>query len=67
MINFTSSTKYFLKSTPTDMRKGYEGLASIVREVMEHNPRNYNETFVFYSKGRYLCAAHFSSEAQSNV
>lgn len=24
--------------------------ASIVREVMDHNPRNYNETFVFYSK-----------------
>ena len=50
MINFTSRTKYFLKSTPTDMRKGYEGLASIVREVMNHNPRNYNEAFVFYSK-----------------
>ena len=50
MINFTSRTKYFLKSTPTDMRKGYEGLASIVREVMNRNPRNYNEAFVFYSK-----------------
>lgn len=50
MINFTRRTKYFLKSTPTDMRKGYEGLASIVREVMNHNPKNYNEAFVFYSK-----------------
>ncbi len=39
-----------MKSTPTDMRKGYEGLASIVRDVMGHNPRNYNEAFVFYSK-----------------
>lgn len=47
MINFTRRTKYFLKSTPTDMRKGYEGLASIVREVMNHNPKNYNEAFVF--------------------
>ena len=44
------STKFFMKSTPTDMRKGYEGLASIVRDVMGHNPRNYNEAFVFYSK-----------------
>ena len=39
-----------MKSTPTDMRKGYEGLASIVRDVMGHNPRIYNEAFVFYSK-----------------
>jgi len=50
MINFDSRTKYFMKSTPTDMRKGYEGLTSIVRDVKGHNPRNYNEAFVFYSK-----------------
>lgn len=50
MINFDSRTKFFMKSTPTDMRKGYEGLASIVRDVMGHNLRNYNEAFVFYSK-----------------
>lgn len=50
MINFDSRTKFFMKSTPTDMRKGYEGLASIVCDVMGHNPRNYNEAFVFYSK-----------------
>lgn len=50
MINFTSRSRYFIKSTPTDMRKGHDGLASIVREVMGHNPRNYNEAFIFYSK-----------------
>ena len=50
MINFDCRTKFFMKSTPTDMRKGYEGLVSIVRDVMRHNPRNYNEAFVFYSK-----------------
>ncbi len=50
MINFTSQTRYFIKSTPTDMRKGHDGLSSIVREVMGHNPRNYNEAFIFYSK-----------------
>lgn len=37
-----------MKSTPTDMRKGYEGLASIVRDVMVHNPRNYNEAFLLF-------------------
>ena len=50
MINFTSQTRYFIKSTPTDMRKGHDGLASIVREVMGHTPRNYNEAFIFYSR-----------------
>jgi len=34
MINFSGKTKFFMKSTPTDMRKGYDGLASIVRDVM---------------------------------
>ena len=38
MISFDSRTKFLMKSTPTDMRKGYEGLASIVRDVMGHNP-----------------------------
>lgn len=47
MINFSGKTKFFMKSTPTDMRKGYDGLASIVRDVMGRNPRNYNEAFVF--------------------
>ena len=37
MIYFSGKTKFFMKSTPTDMRKGYEGLASIVRDVMGHN------------------------------
>ena len=36
MINFTSRTKYFISSKPTDMRNGREGLAGIVREVMCH-------------------------------
>ena len=32
------------------MRKGREGLAGIVREYMGHNPKCYDEAFVFYSK-----------------
>ena len=50
MINFTSRTKYFISSKPTDMRNGREGLAGIVREVMGHNPKCYDEAFIFYSK-----------------
>lgn len=32
------------------MRKGREGLAGVVREILERNPHNYNEAFIFYSK-----------------
>ena len=32
------------------MRKGREGLAGVVREVMCHNPKCYDEAFIFYSK-----------------
>ena len=50
MINFTPRTRYFISSKPTDMRNGREGLAGIVREVMGHNPKCYDEAFIFYSK-----------------
>jgi transposase len=50
MINFTSRTKYFINARPTDMRKGCEGLAEVVRTYMGHNPLDYNEAFIFYSK-----------------
>ena len=41
---------YYISSKPTDMRNGREGLAGIVREVMGHNPKCYDEAFIFYSK-----------------
>lgn len=50
MINFTSRTAYYISAFPTDMRKGREGLAQIIREVMKRNPLDYNEAFIFYSK-----------------
>ena len=50
MLNFTSKTKYYLSSIPTDMRKGREGLAGVVREVMQRDPYEYGEAFIFYSK-----------------
>ena len=37
MLDFTSRTKYYLRSKPTDMRKGRDGLSGIVREEMKHN------------------------------
>ena len=50
MLNFTSKTTYYLSSIPTDMRKGREGLAGVVREKLERDPYNYDEAFIFYSK-----------------
>ena len=50
MLDFTSKTKYYLRSKPTDMRKGCEGLSGIVRDEMKHNPKRYDEAFIFYSK-----------------
>ncbi len=50
MINFTSRISYYLSSRPTDMRKGKEGLACVVREVFGRDPLSYNEAFIFYSK-----------------
>lgn len=50
MLNFTNRTRYYISSVPTDMRKGCEGLADLIRTSMAHNPRNYNEAFIFYSK-----------------
>lgn len=32
------------------MRKGAEGLAGVVREIMKRNPYSYDEAFIFYSK-----------------
>ncbi len=50
MLNFTSRTRYYISSTPTDMRKGREGLSGVIREIMNRDPYNYDEAFIFYSK-----------------
>lgn len=50
MLNFTARTKFYISSTPVDMRKGREGLADIVRTKFGHDPHAYDEAFVFYSK-----------------
>lgn len=50
MINFSSRTNYFLRSEPTDMRKGRNGLSQIIREIMLQDPLDYNNAYIFYSK-----------------
>ena len=50
MLNFKSNIKYYLSSIPTDMRKGRDGLAGVVREALHRDPYNYSEAFIFYSR-----------------
>lgn len=49
MLNFTSRTNFYICSIPTDMRKGREGLATIVREYFHRDPTAYGEAFIFYN------------------
>ena len=46
MINFTSRTSYYISFPPTDMRKGRETLADIVRNSMCLDPHEYNNTYI---------------------
>ena len=62
MINFTSRTKYYISSNPTDMRKGREGLADVVREMMGHNPKCYDEAFIFCNPNLMECSKPQNSE-----
>ena len=50
MILFSNRVKFYLCSQPVDMRNGREGLARIIREALGHDPLDYNEAFVFYSR-----------------
>lgn len=38
MLNFPATTKIYLHTEPTDMRKGIDGLSGIVREQFEDDP-----------------------------
>ena len=50
MILFSHRVRFYLCSHPVDMRNGCEGLARIIREALGHDPLDYNEAFVFYSR-----------------
>ncbi len=48
MLNFKSNITYYLSSAPTDMRKGRESLAGVVREKMQRDPYTYGIDFGEY-------------------
>lgn len=49
MWSFSSSTKIFLYSQAADLRRGYDGLASIVQEAMGEDPLS-GALYVFINK-----------------
>lgn len=50
MIDLNTATHYWLFPEPTDMRKGRDRLAALVRERLEINPLTGANTFIFYSR-----------------
>lgn len=53
MFNLTSSHRYYLCNQPTDMRKGFDGLAGLVRSHFKTDPMN-GTVYVFINKNRNL-------------
>jgi len=51
MLNFASHLKIFAYTPPTDMRKGFAGLSSIIREEFQADPTD-GSLFVFINRRR---------------
>ena len=60
MLNFPVTTKIFVHTGVTDMRKGFQGLAGIVREQFESDPTD-GSLFIFINRRRdRMKLLHFS-------
>ena len=53
MFNLTRAYRYYLYGQPTDMRKGFDSLAGLVRSQMQVDPMN-GSVYVFLNKSRHL-------------
>ena len=51
MLALSTATRYFLYHRPTDIRKGFDGLAGLVRNELGQNPLT-GDVFIFLSKRR---------------
>ena len=49
MIAFPPGTKIYLASKPVDMRKGFDGLAAMAKQVFNHDPYS-GHAFLFRAK-----------------
>ncbi len=51
MLSFSAHQRYFLFSKATDMRKGFDGLSSLVRKHIPHDLMS-GDVFIFINKRR---------------
>lgn len=49
MLSFPASTKVFVRTTPTDMRKSFDSLTGVVKDYLKQDPLS-GHLFVFVSK-----------------
>lgn len=50
MLDLNTAQEYWISSEPTDMRKGCDSLASVVREKFGKDPKMGSRAFIFYGK-----------------
>lgn len=49
MLGLSANLRYYLCCQPTDMRNGFDGLAGIVRNLLDHDPIS-GDIFIFINK-----------------
>ncbi len=52
MLSLSSNLKYYLYSTPVDMRKSFDGLGGIILDQMHKNPLDSSCVYMFINKNR---------------
>lgn len=53
MFSLGSSHSYYLYGSPVDMRKGFDGLSGLVRNILDREPAS-GEVYVFLNRSRNL-------------
>lgn len=54
MISISSAVRIFVCTTPTDMRRQFDGLSALVTHALEMDPLS-GDFFVFLNRSRTLC------------
>lgn len=50
MLDLNTAQEYWISAEPTDMRKGRDSLAAMVRNKFGKDPRMGSRAFIFYAK-----------------
>ena len=51
MLSFPQSVEVYICTQPTDMRKSFDSLSALTRDVLKQNPLS-GQLFVFFNRGR---------------